>query len=262
MPKGIPLSTERKAAISAAAKQRWATAKAAGQTSLRVPRPEGAPPDPPSNYGIIPESRLPGGAIDPATRDIGGVGEAALERAQGRSLAPDVVGNLGAPRQPRANVRIARSESDLPFTRTAEPKPNGKGQDDVPAVDRTQVGAAAVHRLPPNALLAAEEGAVLALPNWETVDLQEGQDSLDAAHSILTQAALILQRRLGERAQSKGTLCRGCGTLIADAKLAKMIQAIRDPETGIIENHMWCSFRCFNGGVAAGKFGAQPPAAK
>lgn len=239
----MPFTSE---SAKAAAAKRTAN-KAARLTSEQAANLAAAPPNPPSNYGIGSESRgLPGGAIDPATRDIGidlGAKLAEANNPNIRPLVADVVGDLSQPAPVQPPVKVAKSESDLPFkskVASRKPvKPNG-------------------HRTPSPIISTADpepiiEGTTLQLPDWQTVNLQEGQDILDSAYKLLEAAGKVLQVRQTQREADAGYHCKQCGKPVPDLRMAKMVQAHRDLVTGIFTNVVWCSHRCFTGFVAGGQ---------
>lgn len=239
MPKP-PITPEEKAArklqASNAAKAMWARRRAANPAGP-VARPADAPPDPPANYGKLPEAGLPGGAITEAERNIGGVGEAALNKE--RPLAPDMVGDMSEVEMqpPMSNARVKppafrKPPFDPPARLTKPAKSNGH-----------------VGNIAPTGQLASE-GVLLQLPDWETCDLQEGQDSLDAAYALLQSAANALQKRFQKRDEGAGYFCQSCGNRVVDLRQAKMIKDVRDPSTGIFTKLVWCSPRCFISTVA------------
>jgi hypothetical protein len=237
VPRGFAAMTPeaRRAAQQKSAATRLANRQAAA-VEPKAPRGE-APPDPPPNYGRLPEAGS-GGAIDPARHSIGGLGEND-PAVQGRPLAPDVVGLEPAPTQ--APRRVVRKESELPFHARGV-APAEVVIEDSPDVKSWPAGS-----------------TMVVLPNWDTCDLREGQDTLDAAHALLEEGARKLQSRVSAAEEGNYT-CVQCGRPIPDLRQAKMIQARRDPVTQIITNDVWCSARCYTAGISAGQFA--PAAAK
>jgi hypothetical protein len=223
---------QRLAAQQKSAETRLANRAKAEAAAAAEPRGE-APPDPPENYGRLRESGQ-GGAIDRATHNIGGLGETDPV-VTGRQLAPDIVG-YG---QEEPHTRPARAE-DVPF------------HDGRRAASQPGPGAA-----PPTRAPVLAQGSVLVLPDWETVELQEGQDSLDAAYKLLEQGGKVLQQRVSTREVAEGYTCVHCGTPVPDLRNAKMIQARRDSVTGLIVNDVWCSARCYTAGINTGSFAAK-----
>jgi len=208
MPRSSPLADmtpeQRSAVAKRAAAARWA--KQHAQESAAPPSE--APPDVPPNYGNVREVGS-GGAITPAARAVGGLGE--------HATVP-VAAAVPPPRQPRGSPRKEAPEPVYPRVAT-----------------------------------------VLTLPDWEVIEPHEGQQILDTLYKVLEAAAKILQRRLGQLEAAEGYRCETCGVDIPSVAQAKMIQDGRDPASGMLYRHVWCSSICFTRYVSEGRMARPVP---
>jgi len=178
------------------------------------------PPDPPPNYGRLPEAGR-GGAISEQTRQVGvdvtkpepPPPPAPVQHPGHRPLKPDYVRRRGEPKDedetPAPPIPIREDIAPL----TAEPE---------------------------------GEGIVLNIPNWETMPLDDCEPWLQILRAEETRGAEIVNRRRGETGAIVNRCANpACGKVVQDGKEA-FSKTVRDPKTNLFTRLVICSARCWS----------------
>ena len=106
----------------------------------------------------------------------------------------------------------------------------------------------------------SEDGTVMRLPNWETVEIEEAEQWLRLLREEQEKAALIVNQRRGGPTLNRCANAT-CQREVLDGKEA-FSRSIKDPTTGIWHRMVLCSVRCWMEWQKTGKQQmANPPGA-
>ena len=182
------------------------------QNELKEGEVNNVPPDPPANYGRLPEIGR-GGAISQGQREVG------VDVTK-----PPVKAHLPPDHHPLGTDVVRR-----------------RGEEKEPTPPPIREDLAPIPTQPPE-----DGGTVLNLPDWETVPLEDSEAWLQILRTEEERGASIINRRRGDPESGLVYHCANtaCNRVVEDGKWA-FAKNIRDPKTNVFHRIVVCSARCW-----------------